>query len=234
MKNHYVYYSYEEFGRGYIGSRSCACLPEEDTKYFGSFTDKTFAPKNKIVLAVFSTREEAIRAEIALHGAYDVVANPEFANKAKQTTEKFDRTGARSTAEHCQKISKANRGKRRTTEVIRKRQETRGEYPAGEDHHMYGKTHTEEVKNLIRIKRATQTNIPGKGVDWWEHEDGSLRRCELCPGEGWMLQKDRTGLRRQANKQPNRRYVNEQGVTKRSKKHPGEGWQNGSKWVPPG
>ena len=31
---HYVYYSYEEYGRGYIGSRTCRCLPEEDINYF--------------------------------------------------------------------------------------------------------------------------------------------------------------------------------------------------------
>jgi len=26
---HYTYYSYEEWGRGYFGSRTCRCLPEE-------------------------------------------------------------------------------------------------------------------------------------------------------------------------------------------------------------
>lgn len=26
-KYFYVYYSYEEFGRGYIGKRECKCLP---------------------------------------------------------------------------------------------------------------------------------------------------------------------------------------------------------------
>jgi hypothetical protein len=37
----YVYYSYEEYGRGYIGQRQCKCLPEKDVNYFGSFHDKT-------------------------------------------------------------------------------------------------------------------------------------------------------------------------------------------------
>ena len=49
-KYFYVYYSYEEFGRGYIGSRICKCLPEEDIKYFGSYKDKTFNPTEKIIL----------------------------------------------------------------------------------------------------------------------------------------------------------------------------------------
>jgi hypothetical protein len=44
---YYTYYSYEEWGRGYIGSRGCKCLPEEDIKYFGSFSDKTFQTNSK-------------------------------------------------------------------------------------------------------------------------------------------------------------------------------------------
>ena len=50
MENHYTYYSYEEWGRGYFGSRSCDCLPEEDINYFGSFKDKNFKPTQKIIL----------------------------------------------------------------------------------------------------------------------------------------------------------------------------------------
>jgi len=49
MKHFYVYYSYEEYGRGYIGKRECKYLPEEDVNYFGSFKDKTFKPTQKII-----------------------------------------------------------------------------------------------------------------------------------------------------------------------------------------
>ena len=83
---HYVYYSYEEWGRGYIGVRSCKCLPEEDTKYFGSFYDKTFKPTSKIILAEFPDRESALAAEVELHAFYQVHKNPHFANKARQTS----------------------------------------------------------------------------------------------------------------------------------------------------
>jgi hypothetical protein len=87
---YYTYYSYEEWGRGYFGSRGCKCLPEEDVKYFGSSKDKTFKPKYKIILKDnYATREEAIADEIILHDYYDVVNNPHFANKAKQTSTKF-------------------------------------------------------------------------------------------------------------------------------------------------
>lgn len=87
---HYVYYSYEEYGRGYFGSRTCKCLPEKDIKYFGSFKDKTFKPTQKIILkSDYATREEAYTDEITLQEHYKVVENPHFANKAYQSTTKF-------------------------------------------------------------------------------------------------------------------------------------------------
>jgi hypothetical protein len=91
---HYTYYSYEEWGRGYIGCRKCKCLPEEDMNYFGSFTDKTFKPTQKIIFkSDYSTREEAIQDEIILQRFFQVVENANFANKAYQTSTKFDTTG---------------------------------------------------------------------------------------------------------------------------------------------
>jgi len=90
MKHFYVYYSYEEYGRGYIGSRSCKCLPEEDVKYFGSSKDKAFKPTQKIILkSDYATREEAYADEIILQQYYKVMENPHFANKAYQTSTKF-------------------------------------------------------------------------------------------------------------------------------------------------
>ena len=87
---YYTYYSYEEYGRGYIGSRGCYCLPEEDIKYLGSFSDKNFKPTKKIILkSDYATREEAYADEIILHNFYDVANNPHFANKAKASSTKF-------------------------------------------------------------------------------------------------------------------------------------------------
>ena len=87
---YYTYYSYEEWGRGYIGCRKCYCLPEKDTNYLGSSKDKTFKPKYKIILRDdYSTREEALTDEIILQRYYKVVENPHFANKAYQTSTKF-------------------------------------------------------------------------------------------------------------------------------------------------
>jgi hypothetical protein len=87
---HYTYYSYEEWGRGYIGSRTCKCLPENDVRYFGSFRDKTFKPTQKIILkSDYTTREEAYADEIILQEHYKVAKNPHFANRAYQTSTKF-------------------------------------------------------------------------------------------------------------------------------------------------
>jgi hypothetical protein len=87
---YYTYYSYEEWGRGYFGSRKCKCLPEKDVKYFGSFKDKTFKPKCKIILKDdYATREEAYADEILLQEYYKVVENPHFANMSYQTSTKF-------------------------------------------------------------------------------------------------------------------------------------------------
>ena len=89
MSHFYTYYSYEPWGRGYIGKRECKCLPEEDFKYKGSFKDKTFKPSEKIILEKFGSCEEALEAEIKLHHFFEVDKNPHFANKAKQTSTKF-------------------------------------------------------------------------------------------------------------------------------------------------
>ena len=88
-KYFYVYYSYEEYGRGYIGKRECECLPEKDVRYFGSFKDKTFNPTQKIILETFDIVEEALEAECVLHDFYEVDKNPHFANRAKQTSTGF-------------------------------------------------------------------------------------------------------------------------------------------------
>jgi len=85
----YTYYSYEEYGRGYIGSRGCKCSIAEDFEYFGTFSDKTFKPTQKIILGVFQTRKEAYEAEMLLHKFFEVDVNPHFANKCKLTSSGF-------------------------------------------------------------------------------------------------------------------------------------------------
>jgi hypothetical protein len=113
----YVYYSYEPWGRGYIGARGRR--PDGDD-YLGSFSDPTFTPSEKIVLAVFDTMEEALDAECALHEFYDVGRNPHFANRARQTSAGFTTAGVEVSEETRLKISKGSKGKTRSAETCKK------------------------------------------------------------------------------------------------------------------
>ena len=150
VEYHYVYYSYEEYGRGYIGSRTSKCLPEEDINYFGSFKDKTFKPIQKIILKNdYATREEAYVDEIILQEYYKVVENPHFANRAYQTSTSFSVYGTTLSEEHKRKISEARKGK-----SYSKRKGKLYSKGKGKNHYNYGKTLSEETKK--KISKATK------------------------------------------------------------------------------
>ena len=107
---HYTYMSIDPVdGRRYIGSRSCKCLPKEDTKYFGSYKDKSFKPQEKIILKTFSSREEAFKHEIYLHFVLDVAVNKKFANRARVTTTGFTWAGQHHSKETIEKLRIAGR-----------------------------------------------------------------------------------------------------------------------------
>jgi hypothetical protein len=177
LEHHYVYYSYEEWGRGYFGSRTCECLPEKDTEYFGSFSDKTFNPTQKIILkGDYASREEAYKDEIILHDYYDVVKNLHFANKAKQTSIGFSTLGTSFSKEIKEKISKGHIGLKLSEETKNKiskahtgkivseetkqklRNINKGRYIGdrnamfgrfGPEHPRFGGTHSDEAKEKI-------------------------------------------------------------------------------------
>lgn len=160
-KYFYVYYSYEEYGMGYIGKRECECLPEEDVNYFGSFKNKSFRPTQKIILEIFDTVEEALEAECILHNFYEVDKNPHFANIAKQTSKKFyyivpteNMIGKNNPAkrpEVREKLSVARKKRITTDETKRKMSEAhKGRVsPKG----MLGKKHSEEALEKMRESR---------------------------------------------------------------------------------
>ena len=161
MEHHYVYYSYEEFGRGYIGCRTCNCLPEEDN-YLGSYKDKTFNPTNKIILETFGSRTEALEAEVLLHKFYSVDTNPYFANKSKQKTSGFyySAKGVVRSEEYKKKMSERLKGREIKPEWIEKAKQNRRSYE-GEQNPFYGKTHSEKTKEILSQKTAeTWKNQP--------------------------------------------------------------------------
>jgi hypothetical protein len=159
-KHFYVYYSYEEFGRGYIGSRGCKCLPEEDFKYYGSFWDKTFKPTQKIILAEFDNRRDAYDAEVVLHKFYDVVNNPHFANQSRALTSGFTtegrvapNRGKKASEETRRKIGAASKGRKHTEEYKKKKSLEN----IGEKNPMYGGTHTQEAREKIGAAQRGKT-----------------------------------------------------------------------------
>lgn len=172
-KHFYVYYSYEEFGRGYIGSRGCKCLPEEDFKYYGSFSDKNFNPTQKIILGVYESRKDAYEAEILLHEFYDVARNPHFANRSKLTTTGFTVEGF--PLGKGRKLSEET--KRKLSEIAKKRklsEETKrkiSEKVRGENHPFYGKTFSAEVR-----KRMSEG---GKGKVLSEEHKRKIRESNI-------------------------------------------------------
>lgn len=159
-KHFYVYYSYEEFGRGYIGSRGCKCLPEEDFKYYGSFWDKTFNPTQKIILAEFDNRVEAYEAEVVLHKFYDVVNNLHFANQSRALTSGFTtegrvaaNRGKKASEETRRKIGEASKGRKHTEDYKKKKSLEN----IGEKNPMYGGTHTLEAREKIGAAQRGKT-----------------------------------------------------------------------------
>jgi hypothetical protein len=192
MRHHYVYYSYEEFGRGYIGSRTCNCLPEEDTDYFGSFTEKTFNPVAKIILkSDYKTRREATADEVILHNAYDIAKNPHFVNRAKQRGEGFSTEGTKLRKETRQKLSEAKTG--RNLSENHRLKISRAQ--TGEKNHNYGKPLSEEAKQNLSEKNSgegnpmfgkTGDNHPVGGTTWWVNSNCDTIRRSECPGPGWQ------------------------------------------------
>jgi hypothetical protein len=91
---HYVYVSFEDksSGKSYIGVHSTDDILDG---YLGSYSDEAFNPTHKIILQHFSSREAAIQAEIQWQKVFRVAHDPQYANRAYQTSEKFDTSGAK-------------------------------------------------------------------------------------------------------------------------------------------
>jgi hypothetical protein len=142
----------------------------------GSFKDKTFKPTQKIIIAIFETRKEAIEAEIILHEFYSIHLNPHFANRAKQTSTGFNQEGIEGRRWW-------NNGKERKLQVecpgpeyklgnllpgqkgsfygktlsasARQKLSEYAKSRTGEKSPMHGKSHTEETKKKISEFRKT-------------------------------------------------------------------------------
>lgn len=130
MEYHYTYrITNIEQKKHYYGVRTCTLLPIHDLgkKYFSSSSDKLFLQEQKDaphvfrykIIRIFKTREEALLFEVKLHNKFDVDTNPNFYNKAKQTSSGFfySNKGSTFSDEHREKLSIKNKNKSAETRL---------------------------------------------------------------------------------------------------------------------
>lgn len=199
-----MYRSYEPLGRSYIGKRSCSCLPDEDVKYFGSYSDSSFHPSQKEILAVCDSSEQALHVEMFFHEMYDVARNPLFANRAKQTSTYFDSEGVPKTEEHKLKIQEALTGKSKSEEHRKKLSAAKRGKPASEACRLAqiaavkGKPKSVEHRRKIgeaskgqvmspeaRSKMAKKRTGNNLGRCWWINLEGQVKFQKDSPGLEW-------------------------------------------------
>lgn len=225
----YVYYSYEEWGRGYIGCRQCVCPPGEDTKYFGSYFDPTFSPTQKIILQVCSSREEAIECEILLHNLFEVSDNPHFANQAKQRKNGFfyNKKGeehhgfGKSCPDHSDRMSGEGNpmyGKRgEESPLYGRKRPDHSQKISGESHYTYGKS---KEDHPLYGRKNPEHSERLRGRKWWTNAEGGIKYQHDCPGEGWVEGDARKLKGRKC-------WTNAEGDIKFQHDCPGEGWVEG-------
>lgn len=192
-KYHYVYrISNSKLKKHYYGVRSSKLAPHLDlgVKYFSSSKDKSFIQDQQLnpwfykykIIAIFETREDAVRFEIKLHNRFDVGKNPSFYNKAKQTSQGFDTTGiSYLTDDQIQ-----YRRQRWLIDNPNKYRSNAGEnnpmfgtHRSGVENPFYGKEHSEEAK--IKISESKK----GKPLpeEWKQKlkESWAKRTTIQCP-----------------------------------------------------
>jgi hypothetical protein len=106
----------------YYGYRSSTSLPSDDTTYWSSsryvqaaIAHYGFQWFRKKILAIYSSAEEALLHEIALHHRFNVKDHPLFFNRANQLSRKFT-TPAVLSREHIEKVRAAALGKTHSLE----------------------------------------------------------------------------------------------------------------------
>jgi len=199
---HTVYLSFEEDGRDYIGKHS---TNNPYDGYLGSFKDDTFNPTNKIILEYATTEEGAIKAEMRWQRVFNVVEDPQFANRSYQTSTGFvagfkkeehplfgvkrpEMSGDKNPAcrpEVGEKISQKLKGKPRPAiqgDNHYMRREGRAGFGGCGDDNIARRP---EVRAVLSAQKQGEGN-PAYGRKWWVNKLGERLYQTKCPGEGWQ------------------------------------------------
>jgi len=138
---HFLYNSFEEHpgGRDYIGAHSTEDLYDG---YLGSFSDKSFKPTSRIIISFYPCRKSLIKAEISIQKMLNVVEDPQYANRAYQTSTGFCCLGA--------KFPGKNTGIKWSEEAKENRR--------GEGNPNYGKIANLKTRNQMMLKKLGANN----------------------------------------------------------------------------
>ncbi len=138
---HFLYDSFEEKpgGRDYIGAHSTDDLNDG---YLGSFSDPSFKPTAKIVISFYPDRKSLLNAEEKLQRLLKVVEDPQYANRAYQTSESFSTLGS--------KFPGKNTGSKWSEEAKEGRR--------GEGNPNFGRTCSSETRQKMKEKKLGGNN----------------------------------------------------------------------------
>jgi hypothetical protein len=190
---HIVYLSYESLrtGRDYIGKRSTLNLYDG---YLGSYTDPSFRPDSRIILGYYKTSQAAIAAEIQWQRVFQVATDPQYANRAYQTSEGFECVGH--TEETKQKISDSLSGEKHfffgkerpdhSEKMKANNPSKRPEVAEKISQSMRGDNHHNKRPEMRQKISQVMT-----GYRWWTNGSTSTRALE-CPGPEWVIGRHKT------------------------------------------
>jgi hypothetical protein len=157
----------------------------------GSYTDKTFDPTQKEILAVCDTREEALRTEMFFHELYDVARNPAFANRAKQMS-----TGFACAPEILAETNRRRRGQpannrgvphsEETKKKISEKARSRKRRPQSEETKKKIAESMKGKKNSLGNKHSGETKQKQRDWKWWVNNLGETTKSKECPGTDWQ------------------------------------------------
>jgi hypothetical protein len=169
---HTVYLSFDENPkpRKYVGKHSTDD-PYDD--YYGSFHDKTFKPVGKIILGYYKSPQGATQGEIIWQRSLNVVEDPQYVNRAYQTSKGFDTTGREREYEEVAPGGRAMKGLLSWTDGV---SEKRSKECPGE-----GWT---RGKPLMSDQTKEQIGLTVSDLKWWRKGNETKRSVE-CPGDGW-------------------------------------------------
>lgn len=183
---HILYNSFEEtpHGRDYIGAHSTENLYDG---YLGSYSDKTFKPTARIIIAFYPDRESLLKAEREFQRMLKVVEDPQYANKAYQTSTGFSVQGLKQPSRIRKYKDWRRRRSRRPTNLKLETTEKMSVKKQGENNPMYGRS-GELSPTYGRIK--TQEEIESrrekmKQKRWFVNSDGETRMLDTLPPKDW-------------------------------------------------